>query len=157
MQYSINNSNPTRTHSLTVTFEQAVHEKSFYLKGLLQNTDEALGNIEVLFDAYNGIDIQGNKYLFSRPDTARDLQVWMVAMTSEGTNSRLSAQNRGIMGTDYELNNGKISFNTTNNGVSTNIAGFLFQIYPDNVNANTINVNHKGGDYRLYYPRFIKQ
>jgi len=95
--------------------------------------------------------------LFSRPDPARDLQFWIVSMNSGGNNSRLNLFGQGLRGADYELINGKLSFNTRDNRASSNLVGFLFRIYPDGANENTSNVNHRGGDHRWYYPRFVQQ
>ena len=157
MHYSISPSNPAHTRSLTITLVQAVHGRSYYLRGLLPAADEALGNIEVLFDPYNGIYIRGNRHLFSRPDPNRDLQFWIVSMNNSGNNSRLNLFGQGLRGADYELTNGRLSFNTRDNRASSNLVGFLFRIYPNGVNENTTNVNHRGGDHRFYYPRFVKQ
>ncbi|MDR2543241.1 MAG: cyanophycinase [Treponema sp.] len=154
MHYSNNPSNPDGNRSLTVAIVQAVHGESYHLKGLLQDDDEALGTIEVLFDAYRGLEIPGNKILFTRPD---NIEFWLMTVLESGSNQRLSRPNAGLTGTDYKLINGKINFSTTCRNIGSYYSiGFLFRNFVQGTSTSAGNVNHKGGEYRWYYPRFEK-
>jgi len=156
LYYSIVSANPTSTASIEVSIVPAVQGISYHLIGLLQDEDVEQGGVIELLFTDRGIEFPGNRVLFIRPGNQH---FTLMAVMTDGNNNRTTRPEAGLMGVDYQVFDGQLlSFSTACRGITGGVPvqGFIFRDFPNNENVNTTNRPHKGGDHRLYHPRFVK-
>ena len=150
---------PNRTRSLTVNLEQATQGKTYYLKGILTEADEALGNIIVNYDQTKGIKILGH-LLFVRPETNYDCQ-WLVfgLNTTGGLISAIGSNTSlGLEGSpEFNFSSGTFSFTMVDNGAwaPSQSIGFRARNYVGTTSQG--DVNGRDGQPSYFFPLFEKK
>ena len=166
MSYATSNVPPAnRTRTATVTLVEGTPGATYYLKGILSNDDEALGNIIVnLNNKSTGLELEiCGQIICLRAGTNYDFWLLPYSQPVNGGNYVTRSTTVGIASmTLEETDDGKISFTMQDNGVwpagsgpDYLCAGFILRNYEGS--ASMGNINGKDGQANYFYPMFEKQ
>jgi len=157
MRYSTSNAQPAnRNRSLPVTFVQVKKGETFYLKGILSDADEALGNIVVKYNkTRGGIDLLG-QILFKRESTNYDFWWLPYSEPVGGSNYINRSTTVGMISSNVVISSGKITIPVKDNGLWSGypVAGFLLRNYDGSTSMG--NINGKDGQAFYFFPLFEK-
>ena len=161
MSFATSNAAPiNRNRTLPVTLLEGEAGKSFYLKGILSDEDEAkCDGIVVIFDEDRmELSILG-QILFER---AANNNFWLTVY-SDATNGNYTSPGNtvaGLVSTDMELVSGKLKFSTTDNAVwgSQKCAGFVLRnLDASNTNLGNVTTGKIGTGAMFFYPMFEQE
>ena len=170
MHYSTsNNSPPTRNRTLPVKLVQAVQDETYYLTGILDDADEALGKIVVNYRPDREvIEILGQTLYVRAGNPAQDLR-WFPRGITEGTSIPIpgyaASFTAGVIST-VDIVDGKINLTMETNGINWSTAnppasntipvGFALRFYNTGTTTTAVAVNGKDGQPFYNYLLFIK-
>jgi hypothetical protein len=157
MYYATSNTAGTaRTRSIPVTFEQRIKGASYYLKGILTDADEALGNIVVNYNKVRGsIDITGQIMFLRQPG---NYDFWWLPYTEPSGGSNYTSRSTTYgMTSVADLSTGKPVLTMQDNRVwgTYKCAGFMLRNYDGATSLG--NVNGRDGSATYFFPLFEKE
>ena len=168
MWFTNSNSLPAPTPrplSVTVTLEKAIAGETYFVKGILNPDDEALGNIIATYNATTGhIEIHG-QHLFRRDAVSREF--WLTpegrSIMNHTRSTPVNASERGMVSSNYDLSGG-LKFEMIHLGEtpgSTVYSGFELQNFISNTqptNGSTVDIPTPAiGVFRFNHLIFVKQ